>query len=54
MNYIKKRFLEPSTWAGLASVLGGALAASGNPQAAIAAGVVAGLAAVLVPERRGQ
>lgn len=56
MNYIKKRLKEPSTWAGLAIVASQALSATGQPMAgiaAIAAGILAGLAAVLIPERNG-
>lgn len=50
MTYLRQRMQEPSTWAGLAIVASQALAASGRPGAAIAAGLLAGLAAVLVPE----
>lgn len=53
MKYLKMRLQEPSTWAGLGLVASQALAATGHPAAAIAAGVVSGLVAVLKADRAG-
>lgn len=51
MNWIKSRLKEPSTWAGLAAVahaVGVTVAQSGE---LTAAGLVAGVVAVLMKER---
>jgi hypothetical protein len=54
MSYIKNRLREPSSWAGLAALLAtGAQAwATRDPQAIAA--TVAGLVAVLTPDKAGQ
>jgi hypothetical protein len=50
LNFLLARLREPSTWAGLASIMGTAAhaIATRDPQAIVA--TLAGVAAVLVPE----
>ncbi len=52
MGFLRKRFSEPSTWAGLAALIASAVqaVATKDPQAIAAA--VAGFAAVVLPERQ--
>lgn len=52
MSYLKSRLREPSTWAGLAAVIGSAAQAyvTRDPQAIAA--TLAGAVAVLAPEKK--
>ncbi len=52
MNYIKRRLCEASTWAGLAGAGAAAATAYGGRGAMVTAAVLAGLVAVLVPEKQ--
>ena len=53
MNYLFSRLAEPSTWAGLALLLSHTATAYATRNPADLAAVLAGMAAVLAPERRG-
>jgi len=54
MSFFKNRFREPSTWAGLAAIIGTAAQAWATKDPAAIGTVFAGLAAVLTPEKGAQ
>ena len=51
MTYLKNRFREPSTWAGLAALLASAAQAWATKDPQAIGAVAAGLAAIFAPER---
>lgn len=52
MNYLLSRLREPSSWAGLASIISAAAAAAATKDPQAIGALVAGLAALLLPEKR--
>lgn len=48
---IKRRAAEPSTWAGVAAVIGSAAQAAATKDPAAIGAAVAGVVAILAPER---
>jgi len=53
MSWFKKRLQEPSTWAGLASLIPMIMGAAAGPMSPqVIGGLVAGVAAVLMPEQK--
>lgn len=51
MGYLRKRFSEPSSWAGLAAVIASAAQAYATRDPQALAATIAGAAAILVPEK---
>ncbi len=51
MSFFRNRFREPSSWAGLAAIIGTAAQAWATKDPAAIGSVIAGLAAVLTPEK---
>ena len=56
MNWFKSRFKEPSTWAGMAGLLPGiiAAAAAGPVGPLVYAQIAGGVLAVLLPEQKAK
>jgi hypothetical protein len=52
MSYFKNRLREPSTWAGLASVLATAVQAYATRDPQAIGATVAGLVAIATPEKK--
>lgn len=51
MGFLRKRFSEPSSWAGFAALLASAAQAVATKDPQAIAAVVAGVAAIVMPER---
>jgi len=52
MNFLLKRLAEPSTWAGVAAIIGSAAQAMATKDPTAIGATVAGVAALVMPEAR--